>query len=211
MKKATLIKYTVLLLILLLATLFIARRCRHQPQAEEPTLTIADTPLTVEDVKPIGELYLYTTVTEDFEKGSFMGSGYGSSLLGEGNGILKKKHHCVQILRQQVSFTINLDEVVYEEDSASNIVFVTLPPVQFVQSTIHSWFKSDNEDEEGAVKYDASPLIDRVEAKIRKKYDTAVARAQATEKAKNVLTDIFQSCGKELIFNDPAPMSSPKR
>ena len=88
MKKATLIKYAVLLLILLLATLFIVRRCRHQPQAEEPTLTIADTPLTVEDVKPIGELYLYTTVTEDVETGSFMGSGYGSSSSGLESGLI---------------------------------------------------------------------------------------------------------------------------
>ena len=201
-KIATIIRYT-LIILLLLAAAYIIRKCQsHSKDEETPQLTIADTPLMVEDVKPIGELYLYTTVTEDFEKGSFMGSGYGSSLFGEGNGILKKKHDCVQILRQQVSFTINLDDIVYKEDSLSDTIIVTMPPVHFIQSTLHSWFKSDNENEEGAVKYDASPLIDKVEAKIRRKYDTAANRAKATQKAQDVLTDIFRQCDKELVFKN---------
>ena len=202
MKKATIIKYTILLILFLLATIFVVFQCNRQPQEEEQTLTIANTPLRIEDVKPVGELYLYTTITEDFEKGTFMGSGYGSSLFGEGNGLLKKEHTCVQILRQQISFTIRLDDIKYEEDSTTNVIRVTLPPVQFQQSTLHSWFKSDNENEEGAVKYDATPLIRKVEAKIRKRYNTPEHRSKATQKAKDVLTDIFHQCGKEIIFKE---------
>ncbi|MBQ9640302.1 MAG: DUF4230 domain-containing protein [Bacteroidaceae bacterium] len=199
-KKTTIILYTLPLVILLLATVFVLHKCQSQPEEDSSTIVIAKTPVMIEDVKPIGELYLYTTVTEEFEKGSFMGSGYGSSLFGKGNGILKKRHDCVQVLRQQISFTINLDDVQYQEDSVSGIVQVTLPQVRFVQSTLHTWFKSDDEDEEAAVEYDATPLIRRVEQKIKRRYDTPANRAKATQKAKDVLTDIFSQCGITLVF-----------
>ncbi|MCR4964377.1 MAG: DUF4230 domain-containing protein [Bacteroidales bacterium] len=172
----------------------------HRSRPEE--ITLKPTIASVESVRPTGILYLYSTITEEYAKGSFMGSGIGSSILGEGKGILKKEHDCVQILRQQVSFTIDLDKVTYTEDpvEGSNKVFVTLPAIEFHQSTLSSWFTSDNENEENAVDFDAKPLIKKVEQKIAKKYNTAENRRKSKEIAKESIRAFLTQCGKEATF-----------
>lgn len=199
MKASKLLHYTAIAC-LALALLYTAYTIMSKRGNKPPALPLADTPILVSDVRPSGQLYLYTVVTEDFAEGTFMGSGYGSSLLGKGNGILKKRHKCVQILRQQVSFTIDLDQIVYESDTLSDTIWATLPSVQFEQSTLHPWFKSDDEDEEGIVNYDASALIHQVEQKIRRRYDTPYNRTKARQKAEAVLREFFGQCGKTVVF-----------
>ena len=167
---------------------------------KDTELPLVETPILVADVRPSGTLYLYTTVTEDFAEGTFMGSGYGSSLLGTGNGILKKQHKCVQILRQQVSFTIDLDQISYTADTLFDTVWAMLPPVRFEQSTLRQWFKSDDENEEAIVKYDASALISQVERKIHRRYNTPENRHKARLKAEAVLSDFYAQCGKVIVF-----------
>lgn len=163
-------------------------------------IELKNTATVIESSKPIGVLYLYTAITEDWAKGSFMGSGIGSSVLGEGKGFLKKKHDCYQILKQQVNFTIDLNKVFYEISEMSDTVCVTLPEVEFSQSTLGSWFKSDNENEEAAVKYDAKPLIKEVETKIRNRYCTEENKKLAQEKAKTTISDFLKQCGKTVVF-----------
>lgn len=158
-------------------------------------MSIASTPAMVENIRPVGELYLFTAITEDVAKDTFMGSGF------LGTGLWAKKHLCLQLLRQQVSFTMDMSKVKYETDSITNTLRITLPEPKFVQSTIYSWFKSDNENEEGAVGYDASPLIDKIEARIRHRYNTPQNRAAAIKNAQDILTSIFEPCGKQIIFN----------
>ncbi|MBR4135353.1 MAG: DUF4230 domain-containing protein [Bacteroidales bacterium] len=173
---------------------------RSNPKEIQLKPTVA----SVESVRPTGILYLYSTITEEYAKGTFMGSGLGSSILGKDKGILKKEHDCVQILRQQVSFTIDLDKVTYVEDpeEGSNKVFVTLPAIEFHQSTLSSWFSSDNENEEQAVSYDAKPLIKEVEQKVAKKYNTKENRKKAKDIAKETISAFLNQCGKEASFTE---------
>ena len=187
-----------IIIILLIAGVVLWSRLAHQEGSDE--ISLKDTPAVIEASRPIGILYLYTTVTEDYAKDAFYGSGIGSSVLGKDNGLFKKKHDCVQILKQQVSLTMNLDKVRYEPKENSDTVLVCLPDVEFTQSTISSWFKSDDEDEESAVQYDAKPLIQKVERKIKTRYNTPENRSKAEEKAKKTISDFLKQCGKVAVF-----------
>lgn len=191
------IKYAIAI-ILLVAAVALWSRLAHRQNPDE--ITLKDTPAVIEATRPIGILYLYTTVTEDYAKDSFYGSGIGSSVLGKDNGLFKKKHDCVQILKQQVSLTMDLDKVRYEPLENSDTVLVCLPDVGFSQSTLSSWFKSDDEDEESAVQYNAKPLILRVENKIRTRYNTPENRTKAEAKAKETIADFLKQCGKVAVF-----------
>ena len=192
------IKYATII-ILLIAGVVLLSKILHKTDADE--LTLKNTPAVIESTRPIGILYLYTTVTEDYAKDSFYGSGIGSSVLGKDNGILKKKHDCVQILRQQVSLTMDMDKVKYQPKENSDTVFVCLPSVDFTQSTLNAWFKSDSESEESAVQYDAKTLIKRVERKIEARYNTPQNRKKAEEKAKQTISDFLKQCGKVAVFS----------
>ena len=187
-----------IIIILLIAGVVLWSRLAHREGSDE--ISLKDTPAVIEASRPIGILYLYTTVTEDYAKDAVYGSGIGSSVLGKDNGLFKKKHDCVQILKQQVSLTMNLDKVRYEPKENSDTVLVCLPDVEFTQSTLSSWFKSDDEDEESAVQYDAKPLIQKVERKIKTRYNTPENRAKAEEKAKKTIADFLKQCGKVAVF-----------
>lgn len=191
------LKYAIAI-ILAIAAVALWSRLAHRQDTDE--ITLKDTPAVIEATRPIGILYLYTTVTEDYAKDAFYGSGIGSSVLGKDNGIFKKKHDCVQILKQQVSLTMDLDKVKYEPKENSDTVLVCLPDVEFSQSTLSSWFKSDDEDEESAVQYNAKPLIQRVENKIRTRYNTPENRTKAEAKAKETIADFLKQCGKVAVF-----------
>ena len=193
------LKYAIIV-ILLVAGIALWYRLSHRQGTDE--ITLKDTPTVIESTRPIGILYLYTTITEDYAKDSFWGSGIGSSVLGNKNGLFKKKHDCVQILKQQVSLTMDMDKVQYTPKENSDTVFVCLPSVEFTQSTLSSWFKSDDEDEESAVEFDAKPMIRRVENRIENRYNTPENRMKAEEKAKETISDFLKQCGKIAVFRD---------
>lgn len=186
------------IIILLVAAVALVSKIKHKADTEE--LALKDTPAVIEATRPIGTLYLYSTVTEDYAKESFWGSGIGSSVLGKDNGLFKKKHDCVQVLRQKVSMTMDMDKVQYHVVENTDTVLVCLPDVEFTQSTVSAWFKSDSESEENAVQYDSKPLIQRVERKIKARYDTPENRCKAEEKAKQVIGDFLAQCGKVAVF-----------
>ncbi|MBO6080496.1 MAG: DUF4230 domain-containing protein [Bacteroidales bacterium] len=186
------------IVILLVAAVVLISKIAHKADTNE--ITLKDTPTVIEATRPIGILYLYTTVTEDYAKDAFYGSGIGSSLLGKDNGLFKRKHDCVQILRQQVNLTMDMDKVQYQPIEGTDSVKVCLPNVEFTQSTLSSWFKSDSEAEENAVQFDAKPLIQRVERKIENRYNTPENRIKAEEKAKETITDFLKQCGKVAVF-----------
>ena len=187
------------LLVLLTAAVCLLSRLNSRKNSEE--IRLEETATVIEATRPVGILYLYSTITEDYAKDSFWGSGLGSSILGKDNGLLKRKHDCVQILKQQVNLTMDLDKIRYEVVGNSDTVMVYLPDVEFSQSTLSSWFKSDNENEEGAVQYNASPLIKRVERRIEARYNTPENRRNAEEQAKSIIAGFLKQCGKTAVFS----------
>ena len=109
-------KITKIGIILLFLASVVILTIKLSQRSHKQEITLKPTIATIQSVKPTGILYLYSTITEEYAKGSFMGSGLGSSILGKDNGILKKKHDCVQVLRQQINFTLDLDKITYMDD-----------------------------------------------------------------------------------------------
>lgn len=186
------------ILILVIAAVCLLSKLSSQKNSDE--IQLKESATVIEATRPVGILYLYSTITEEYAKDSFWGSGLGSSILGKDNGLLKRKHDCVQILKQQVNLTMDLDKVKYQVVEHSDTVVVYLPDVDFSQSTLSSWFKSDDENEEGAVQYNATPLIKRVERRIESRYNTVENRRKAEEKAKATLSEFLHQCGKTAVF-----------
>ena len=78
--------------------------------SQEEEIKLARTPINILDVKPIGTLYLYTTEVEDFKIDVI-----------EAPGVFSEDYlKCVQILREQLNWVIDLNKVKYEVDSTSN-------------------------------------------------------------------------------------------
>jgi hypothetical protein len=95
---------------------------------------------------------------------------------------------------------MDLDKVQYQPIEGTDTVKVILPDVDFSQSTLSSWFKSDSEAEESAVEFDAKPLIERVERKIENRYNTPENRCKAERKAKETITDFLKQYDKVAVF-----------
>lgn len=193
-------KNIIIVSILVFLTAAVCLLSRLSLSRSENDIRLEETATVIEATRPVGILYLYSTITEEYAKDSFWGSGLGSAILGKDNGILKRKHDCVQILKQQVNLTMDLDKIRYQMVGNSDTVMVFLPDVEFSQSTLSSWFKSDNENEEGAVQYNASSLIKRVERRIEARYNTPENRRRAEEQAKSIIAEFLKQCGKTAVF-----------
>lgn len=193
-------KNIIIVSILIFLTAAVCLLSRLSLSRSENDIRLENTATVIEATRPVGILYLYSTITEEYAKDSFWGSGLGSSILGKDNGILKRKHDCVQILKQQVNLTMDMDKIRYQMAGNSDTVVVFLPDVEFSQSTLSSWFKSDNENEEGAVQYNASPLIKRVERRIEARYNTPENRRKAENQAKSIIAEFLRQCGKTAVF-----------
>ncbi len=193
-------KNIIIVSILIFFTAAVCLLSRLSLSRSENDIRLENTATVIEATRPIGILYLYSTITEEYAKDSFWGSGLGSSILGKDNGILKRKHDCVQILKQQVNLTMDMDKIRYQMAGNSDTVVVFLPDVEFSQSTLSSWFKSDNENEEGAVQYNASPLIKCVERRIEARYNTPDNRRKAENQAKSIIAEFLKQCGKTAVF-----------
>lgn len=149
---------------------------------------ISETPMSIKDIKPIGKLYLLTTEDEDYAIDNI-----------EDPGFLRTDYlKCVQIVRRQVSWTIDMTEIVYVEDSLSDTVFVRLPIPKMEMSGHGSWFYNEGEEKED---YDDRYLIETAEKKIENKYDKPENKQKAEVRAKEIISSFIRQCNKIPVFN----------
>ena len=106
----------------LLAAVYFVVRCIDSQATDD--IDIKDTPITINDIKPIGELYAYTAITEDFTIDNVEKVGF----------FTRKYYKAVQTLRMQVSYVMNLDSVSYQPLEGTDTVVVSLPPLRYVQT-----------------------------------------------------------------------------
>lgn len=155
-----------------------------------PEVTLQPTLATIEDVRPRGRLYVCTAVVEDFVTRQNTEMHVG---------IFPEKHSCVQVLKQKVSFRIDLDKVRYTLDTL-NVVIVELPPIDYVASTQESPFMSDDEDYWREALPSTNGLKRQVENKIRRRFDTEANRKKARRYAEEAVSDLFWKLGYETQF-----------
>jgi hypothetical protein len=179
---ATIVKYGVRLACLITIIYFVTR-CLDASQDEN--ISLKPTPVVIEEVKPIGELYAYTAITEEYDK-YFMEDPGAISALNENIGV-------VLTMRAQVSYVLNLDSVTYEADDASDTVIVRIPRMRFVMDRQKSNLYGGTDR---ATNFDSSLRYDVIESYIRSHYDTMENYTKALDNAKAVLSDFVQRLNK---------------
>ena len=178
---ATILKSVVRLMFFFFVVYFVIRCIDSRSSREE--ITLVPTPVVIEDVKPIGELYAMTAITEDYDV-YFM----------EDPGIFSNDYpSTIQTLRMQVSFVMDLDSVRYEEMAGSDTVVVRLPHLRFVKAGNGGQLLGGVEKAD----YNAAPQrIDIVENKIELKYNTEENYRKAMAHARQVLDSFVRQCGR---------------
>lgn len=159
-------------------------------------VTLQPSIVTLEEVRPRGELYVCTAVVEDYviRRATEMHVG-----------LFPESHSCVQVLKQKVSFKIDLDKVCYTPDTL-NVLLVELPPVQYVASTQDSPFLSDDEDFWEANLPSTNGMKREVEGKIRRRFDTEANRRKALRYAEAAIGDLLWKLGYEARFTPSVDM-----
>lgn len=175
-------------LLCLLAVVYFVARCIDA--GSEDDIAIEDTPVVIESIKPIGELYAFTAITEDYAIDNVEKIGW----------FTRSNYKAVQTLRMQVSYVMDLDSVEYVRQEHSDTVVVRLPKLRYIQSA-----QGGNllcEVEVPATQFDAASAIRVVEEKIRSKYDTQANRDKALQHAREALTTFIVQCGLTPKFED---------
>lgn len=179
----------IFLVIAIVISVVVVGHC-NSSHKEYQDIVIEETPIQIEDIRPKGEIYVCTSLVEDYviEHRTEMHLG-----------ILPEKHSCIQILRQKISYRINLDKVRYVPDTL-NVVVVELPPVEYTASTQSSPFISD--DEEFWIKelLSTNNLKAKVERQIRRRFDTDANRKKAERYAEEALSELLSKLGYEARF-----------
>lgn len=179
-------KYLTVMLFVLTVGYVGIRYLEHH--AKHLDMEIAATPIDILEVKPVGKLYVYTTEMEDY---------YMDVV--ENVGLFTKDYlRCAQIVRQQISWVVDLDQVEYSVVENSDTVHVKMPRPRFDEPKTHgAWFFSPIEKED----YDDNQLIGIVKKKIKNKYYKAEYEEIANQKAQKIIGDFVKACNKEPIFD----------
>ncbi|MDO4995409.1 MAG: DUF4230 domain-containing protein [Bacteroidales bacterium] len=153
-------------------------------------ITLEQTPIDIEAVRPRGELYVATAVIEEYV------SQYSTEFH---FGLIPEPHSCVQILRQKVSYVIDLEEVRYIADTPDTVI-VQMPPLRYVASTQDSPFLSDDEDFWVDHMPSTNDMKREVEEKIRQRFDTPENRRKAERNAEASISLLLKRLGYEARF-----------
>lgn len=173
-------------LVCLLAAVYFVVRCIDAQ--DDGDIDIKDTPVVIESIKPIGELYAFTAITEDFTIDNVEKVGF----------FTRSYYKAVQTMRMQVSYVMNLDSVDYMPVGQGDTVRVRLPKLRYVQTAQGGRLFCEVE----AADYNASRAIGIVEHKIRSKYDTPANREKAMANVHEVLASFVMQCGLVPVFEN---------
>ena len=165
------------------------KRCVQQ--AEDTALPMENTMASIEEVRPRGEIYVCSAMIED----------YTTKRATEHNLILpNEEHSCVQTMRQKCSYKIDLDKVAYQRDDSLALVYVKLPPVEYVASTQSSTFLSDDSNYWAEHLPNTNEMKKKVESQIKRRFDTPSNRRTAERYAEDAISQVMSQLGYEVEF-----------
>lgn len=180
----------VLLLIIccLSLTIIILKKCAGDSNSDN--ISIENTPSAIISILPKNEIYVATAVIEDYT--SKQATEYHL-------GFFPEEHSCVQVLRQKVSYKVNLADVKYNlrEDGKME---VTMPEPVYTASTQASPFISDNEEFWSHELTSTNSMKRKVEMQIRERFDTRENKDKARIYAEEAISHILSQLGYEAIF-----------
>lgn len=184
-----LIGIIILIAATVIITLIVVQKCSEE-KIEKKDIVIENTPIQIEDVRPRGEIYVCSSIIEDFTT---------EKRTEKHLGLFPEEHSCVQILRQKVSYKIDLNKITYTPDTL-NIMIVDLPDVEYVASTQKSPFMSDDEEYWIKEMPNTNALKRRVAKQIQKRFDTLENRKKAEKYAQDAVRELLKKLGYEARF-----------
>ena len=154
-------------------------------------LPMEDTLASIEAVRPKGEIYVCSSVIED----------YALERATEHNIFWSDvEHSCVQTMTQKCSYVIDLDKVEYAVVDSAKVVRVTLPPLTYVASTQSTSFLSDDGNYWANRLSSTNALKEKVEAQIKRRFDTQQNRRKAERFAEEAISEVLEKLGYETEF-----------
>lgn len=158
---------------------------------EEESITLEDSMSVIEEVRPKGEIYVCSSVIEDYavkrEKETYM-------------MFITKEHVCVQTMVQKCSYVVDLDKVEYEATDSTKKVRVKMPKPEYVASTQSSPFMSDDSNYWAKKLASTNAMKQEVEEKIRRTFDTEENRRKAERYAEDAVGEVLKQLGFEVEF-----------
>ena len=186
-----------ILAIIVLAIVLLSK-CMH---TNDDTISIEPTPNEIRQIMPQNELYVATALIEDYT--TLQQTEYHF-------GVFPEEHSCVQILRQKVSYKLDLSKVEYTPRD-NHIIEVRMPELAYTASTQASQFISDNESYWSEAQPSTNELRHKVEQQIRTQFDTPENRQKAILFAQEAITHILTQLGYQPEFiNTITPQSEGK-
>lgn len=180
----------IVVIIILSAIAIIISKIVFNSKTDNPEVAIEDTPILIESVKPKGELYVCTSIMEEYVR---------REKTEKHLGVIPEKHTLVQIVRQKCSYIIDLDKIKYEQTS-SDTVYVHLPELEYVASTQDSPFISDDESYWIKEMPNTNALKSEAERKIRKSFETPENKKKANLYAEAAVGQLLKQLGFNAIF-----------
>jgi hypothetical protein len=175
-----------ILAIIVLAIVLLSK-CMH---TNDNTISIEPTPNEIRQIMPQNELYVATALIEDYT--TLQQTEYHF-------GVFPEEHSCVQILRQKVSYKLDLSKVEYTPRE-NHIMEVRMPELAYTASTQASQFISDNESYWSEALPSTNELRHKVEQQIRTQFDTPENRQKAILFAQEAITHILTQLGYQPEF-----------
>lgn len=160
-------------------------------RTEHEELEIEDTIASIEEVRPRGEIYVCSSIIEDYT----IKRETERRLL-----MPNVEHSCVQTMTQKCSYVIDLDKVEYMASDSSRTVWVKLPPLRYVASTQSTSFVSDDENYWSAHIPNTNALKAKVEAQIKQRFDTPNNRRKAERYAEDAISEVLNKMGYQTEF-----------
>ena len=158
---------------------------------EDEGIMLEDTLSIIEDVRPRGEIYVCSSLIEDY----VVRREKEKTLL-----LTEKEHLCVQTMVQKCSYVVDLDKVEYEADDSVKVVRVKMPKPEYVASTQGTSFMSDDSNYWAAKMQSTNGMKREVAAKIRRSFDTVENRRKAERYAEDAIREVLRQLGFEVEF-----------
>ena len=158
---------------------------------KEEGIVLEDTLSVIEDVRPRGEIYVCSSLIEDYA----VRRETDRTLL-----LMEKEHLCVQTMVQKCSYVVDLDKVEYEAIDSTRTVRVKMPKPQYVASTQSTSFMSDDSNYWAKKMPSANGMKREVEAKIKRSFDTEENRRKAERYAEDAISEVLRQLGFDVEF-----------
>lgn len=153
-------------------------------------LQLEQTQNAITRILPRNEMYVATAVIEDYTTEKRDESFFGFTI---------ESHTCAQILRQKVSYKIDLSKLEYELTGEKHIL-VKMPQPEYTASTQALPFISDDEGYWKEEMPSTDKMKAKVEKKIRERFDTKENRQKASLYAQEAILHMLSMLDFEVEF-----------